>query len=48
MAINSDFEYICSVKDAYPQLSHASNIITKYNGSLLPKEKDALIRLIPE
>lgn len=48
MAINSDIEYICSTKDAYPQLSHASNIITKYNGTLTAKEKYALTLLIPE
>ena len=48
MTIISDFEYICSVKDAYPQLSHASNIITKYSGLLSSKEKNALTLLIPE
>ena len=48
MTINSDFQYICLSKDAYPQLSHASNIITKYNGTLTPKEEYALTLLIPE
>ena len=48
MVINSDFEYICSTKDRYPQLSHASNIITKYNGKLTSNEKNALAILIPE
>ncbi len=48
MTINHDFEYICLSKDAYPQLSHASNIITKYNGTLTSKEEYALTLLIPE
>lgn len=48
MAINSYFEYICLAKDAYPQLSHASNIITKYNAALTSKEEYALALLIPE
>ena len=48
MAINSDFEFICSSKEAFPQLSHASNIITKYNGTLTSKEERALTLLIPE
>lgn len=48
MTINSDFEYICSAKDAYPQLSHASNIITKYHGKLTDKEESALNLLIPK
>lgn len=48
MTMNSDFEYICSTKEAYPQLSHASNIITKYNGTLTDNEEKALNLLIPE
>ena len=48
MAINRDFEYISSAKDAYPQLSHASNIITKYNCKLTAKEDYALTLLMPE
>lgn len=48
MEIDNDFKYICSAKDAYPQLSHASNIITKYNSTLTDNEKSALTKLIPE
>ena len=48
MAISNDFIFICSTKDAYPQLSHASNIIAKYKGTLTPKEESALNLLIPE
>lgn len=48
MESNSDFAYICSAKNVYPQLSHASNIITKFNGRLTPKEERALTLLLPE
>lgn len=48
MEINSEFEFVCSEKETYPQLSHASNIITKYNGKLTSKEEHALTLLIPE
>ena len=48
MEINRDFEYICSAKDTYQQLSHASNIITKYNSKLTAKEESALTLLVPE
>lgn len=48
METEKDYEYICSAKDTYPQLTHASNIITKYNGSLTTKEENALALLIPE
>ncbi len=48
MKNNEDFSFICEAKDEYPQLSHASNIITKYNSNLKPKEENALVALIPE
>lgn len=48
MAIDSDFEFICSAKETFPQLSHASNIITKYDSKLTTKEERALTLLIPE
>ncbi len=45
--MNKDYKYICNSRDIYPQLSHASNIITKYNSALNQREKDALDMLIP-
>ena len=48
MKINDYYDYICEMKGKYPQLSHASNIITKYSGKLNGKENDALTKLIPE
>ena len=48
MEINNNYDYICETKGKYPQLSHASNIITKYSGKLKSKEEDALTKLIPE
>ena len=48
MTINNEFEYICWAKETYPQLSHASNIITKYNSTLTSEEESALLILIPE
>lgn len=46
--INKDFEFICEIKRQYPQLSHASNIITKYKGNLSKDKKEAIEKLIPE
>lgn len=48
MAVSNDFEFICLKKKQYPQLSHASNIITKYNSTLTAKEELALTTLIPK
>lgn len=48
MEINNYYDYICEMKGKYPQLSHASNIITKYSGKLNGREEDALTKLIPE
>ena len=48
MSIKTDFESICKIKDSCPQLSHASNIITKYNAGLSEKEEKALNLLIPQ
>jgi len=48
MPINNDYDFICRAKETYPQLSHASNIITKYNSTLTSKEERALTLLIPE
>lgn len=49
MSIESDFKYICEQRKRYPQLSHASNIISKYNsGKLTPNQTTTLDLLIPE
>jgi len=48
MTVYSDFDFICSAKQTYPQLSHASDIITKHNGALTLNERKALEMLIPE
>lgn len=48
METNNYYDYICEMKGKYPQLSHASNIITKYSGKLNGKEENALTKLIPE
>ncbi len=48
MPINSYFEWICQQREALPQLSHASNIISKFNSNLKPREKEALDQLIPK
>ena len=44
----SDYDFICEAMGLYPQLSHASNIITKCRGKRSPKEEQALESLIPE
>ena len=49
MKINKkDYDFICQAMESYPQLSHASNIITKCSGKRSPKEERALESLIPE
>ena len=48
METNNDYNYICEMKDKFPQLSHASNIMTKWSGKLSKKEESALKMLIPE
>lgn len=48
MTTSKEYKYICEARDKYPQLSHASNIITKASGNLTAKEKDALGMLIPK
>ena len=48
MATSKDYKYICDARDKFPQLSHASNIITKSNGTLSAREKEALALLIPK
>lgn len=48
MKTNKDYNYICEMKEKFPQLSHASNIITKSAGNLSQKEESALSKLIPE
>lgn len=48
MPINKDYDFICQAKESHPQLSHASNIITKYNSTLTAKEERSLTLLIPE
>lgn len=42
-----DLHYLVEVKQEYPQLSHAANILTKINGKLNSKQKDALELLVP-
>lgn len=49
MKINkNDYDFICKALDSYPQLSHASNIITKCRGKRSTNEERALELLIPE
>lgn len=48
MISSKEYKYICEARDKYPQLSHASNIITKASGRLSALEKDALGKLIPK
>ena len=49
MKINkNDYDFICKAMDSYPQLSHASNIITKCSGKRSTNEERALELLIPE
>lgn len=48
MTTSKEYRYICEARDKYPQLNHASNIITKASGVLSAKEKDALGMLIPK
>ncbi len=48
MENSQDFRFICGARTRYPQLSHASNIITKITGNLTAKEKSALDLLIPQ
>ncbi|MBQ4442053.1 MAG: Bpu10I family restriction endonuclease [Bacteroidales bacterium] len=49
MNINkNDYDFICEVIESYPQLSHASNIITKCRGKRSFDEERALELLIPE
>lgn len=48
MTIEQAFNLVCSLKGDYPQLSHASNIIAKYNGQRSQKETEALRSLMPE
>ncbi len=48
MKDRQDLQFIYEVKDAYPQLSHASNIIKKVSGNLTDKECADLNLLIPQ
>ncbi len=48
MLNKSDFDFISQLKDDYPQLSHASNILVKYKSNLKDLEKNALDLLVPE
>ena len=47
METSREYQFICAKRAEYPQLSHASNIITKLCGVLTKREKDALALLIP-
>lgn len=46
--MNKAYKFICEARETYPQLSHASNIITKCSGRLSKKEEEALDLLIPK
>lgn len=48
MTITSAFKYIESMKAAIPQLSHASNIISKFYNKKNEREENVLAALIPE
>ena len=48
MENSQDLKFICETRNCYPQLSHASNIITKITGTLTEKENSALDLLIPQ
>jgi hypothetical protein len=48
MGSKEAYDFICKQLDEYPQLSHASNIITKSNSKLKQEEKTALDALIPK
>lgn len=48
MISSKEYKYICETREKFPQLSHASNIITKASGRLTAAEKDALGKLIPK
>ncbi len=43
-----DLSYLVEAKREFPQLSHAANILTKINGKLNAKQRDALEALVPE
>lgn len=46
--MNKDYKFICEARESYPQLSHASNIITKCCGRLSKEEEAALVLLLPK
>lgn len=46
--IKNDYDFICKTMESHPQLSHASNIITKCGSKRSPKEERALELLIPQ
>ena len=48
MATNENYAFICESRNRFPQLGHASNIISKYGGRLSDMEKNALEMLLPE
>lgn len=46
--IDRDYSYICEQKQKMSQLSHASNIISKWGNNVTRQQKKALEHLIPE
>lgn len=48
MKNSKEYEYICEARNSHPQLSHASNIISKVSGKLTDAEETALDLLIPQ
>lgn len=48
MKTSSDFDFICRAREDYPQLSHASNIITKSKSALTSRQRETLELLVPE
>lgn len=47
MKVTDDFKLICTERDNYPQLIHASNIITKCSDKMEQKQEEALQLIIP-
>ncbi len=45
--ISDEYNFLCDSLNENPQLSHASNICTKYERSVKSKEKQALEAISP-
>ena len=48
MTTSKEYLFICEARRKYPQLSHASNIITKMGSSSKPQEQEALVKMVPK